>query len=68
MYLANEPFDNKPNLELLQLVGQKKKTKVYPIDKIITEQGHISLRLPSHHLNFNPIGLVWASSEARDLI
>jgi transposase len=46
--------------ELLQLVRQTKKTKVYQIDKIIEEQGHTSLRLPAYHSHLNPIELVWA--------
>ena len=46
--------------ELLQLVRQRNKTKVYLIDKIIQEQGHVSLRLPPYHSHLNPIELVWA--------
>lgn len=57
----NVSFDNtylKP--ELLQLVRQTKKTKIYQIDKIIAERGHTSLRFPPYHSHLNPIELVWA--------
>lgn len=62
----NVTFDNnclKP--ELLQIVRQTKRTKVYQIDKIILEHGHTSLRLPPYHPQLNPIELVWAKVKGR---
>lgn len=46
--------------ELLSLVKQKQRTKIFQIDKIIQEHGHISLRLPPYHAHLNPIELIWA--------
>ncbi|BFZ01465.1 hypothetical protein BsWGS_04504 [Bradybaena similaris] len=57
----NVQFDDtylKP--ELLQLVRNTNKTKVYHVDKIIEKYGHTSLRLPAYHAHLNPIELVWA--------
>uniref|UniRef100_A0A0B7BGD8 Tc1-like transposase DDE domain-containing protein n=1 Tax=Arion vulgaris TaxID=1028688 RepID=A0A0B7BGD8_9EUPU len=62
----NVNFDNnclKP--ELLQIVRQTKRMKVYQIDKIILEHGHTSLRLPPYHPQLNPIELVWAKVKGR---
>jgi transposase len=46
--------------ELLQLVKQTNKDKVYCVDKIIESYDYVSLRLPAYHLHLNPIELVWA--------
>ena len=46
--------------ELLQLVKEQNKPKVFLIDKIIAQNGHTSLRLPPYHSHLNPIELVWA--------
>jgi transposase len=57
----NIPFNEmylKP--ELLSLVKQTQKTKIYKIDKLIMEHGHRCLRLPPYHSHLNPIELVWA--------
>jgi transposase len=46
--------------ELLSIVKQAHKTKIYHIDKLIHEHGHRVLRLPPYHSHLNPIELVWA--------
>lgn len=46
--------------ELLSLVKKSQKTKVFQIDKIIQQHGHMCLRLPPYHPQLNPIELVWA--------
>ena len=45
--------------ELLSLVKKSQKTKVFHIDKLIQQQGHMFLRLPPYHSHLNPIELVW---------
>jgi transposase len=55
------PFNNmclKP--ELLSLVKQTRRTKIFEIDKLIQYHGHRCLRLPPYHSHLNPIELVWA--------
>uniref|UniRef100_A0A0B7BNV4 Tc1-like transposase DDE domain-containing protein n=1 Tax=Arion vulgaris TaxID=1028688 RepID=A0A0B7BNV4_9EUPU len=63
-WLAKENISfccNNFKTELLQLVRQTKKSKIFIIDKVIAEHGHTSLRLPPYHSHLNPIELVWAA-------
>lgn len=46
--------------ELLSLVKQTQKEKIFHIDKLILQKGHTCLRLPPYHSHLNPIELVWA--------
>lgn len=46
--------------ELLSLVKQIQRPKIFQIDKLIEEHGHRCLRLPPYHSHLNPIELVWA--------
>lgn len=46
--------------ELLNLVKQTQRTKIFKIDKLIEEHGHRCLRLPPYHAHLNPIELIWA--------
>ena len=46
--------------EPLSLVRVDKKRKQYKIDKLISQHGHVCLRLPPYHSHLNPIELVWA--------
>ena len=43
--------------ELLQLVKEQNKPKVFLIDKIIAQNGHTSLRLPPYHSHLSLYGL-----------
>ena len=46
--------------ELLHLVKQSLIIPKYVIDEMANEQGHVVLRLPPYHCEFNPIELIWA--------
>lgn len=46
--------------ELLNLVRNANRKKIFQIDNILHENGHICLRLPPYHSHLNPIELVWA--------
>ena len=46
--------------ELLQLVRQAAVMPTYVVDEMAKEHGHLVLRLPPYHCEFNPIELIWA--------
>lgn len=45
--------------ELLDLSSLNKSKKKYVIDEMVNEYGHVVLRLPPYHCQFNPIEMVW---------
>lgn len=47
-------------IELLKLLKTKKKPKRYVIDEMAAEYGHIVLRIPPYHCQYNAIELIWA--------
>ena len=53
-----DPCSLKP--ELLSLVKMQNKSKIFEIDKIIWQHGHLCERLPPYHSHLNPIEMVWA--------
>ncbi|XP_075974910.1 uncharacterized protein LOC142975748 [Anticarsia gemmatalis] len=53
----------KPQLyNLIKL--HKEKDKIFYIDKLFSDQGHLVLRLPLYHPDLNPIDMVWAVIKA----
>lgn len=46
-------------IELLMLVKRHQRPKEYIVDNIIHEHGHLVLRLPPYHCQFNPIENIW---------
>lgn len=47
-------------IELLKILKNKKKPKRYVIDEMAAEYGHIVLRIPPYHCQYNAIELIWA--------
>ncbi|KAB0805103.1 hypothetical protein PPYR_02073 [Photinus pyralis] len=63
-YLLKHNVPYEPTMfkkELLHLVVDNAKPKVYEIDEIANSYGHRVLRLPPYHCQFNPIELVWGN-------
>jgi transposase len=52
--------ENALKVELLNLVKLHSPPKSYSVDEIIRNAGHIPLRLPPYHCDFNPIEMVWS--------
>lgn len=53
-----DPTLRKPML--LDLVKTNKPEPIYEIDELLSEHGHIILRLPPYHCDLNPIELIWS--------
>jgi transposase len=51
--------ENSLKPELLKLVKEHSSGKSYTVDKMIKDYGHIPIRLPPYHCEFNPIEHVW---------
>lgn len=48
-------------VELLEQCKKYRKQPVYIIDELLARHGHLALRLPPYHAEFNPIELIWAN-------
>jgi transposase len=44
---------------LLRVAPYKSREKVYELDQIANEMGHLVIRLPLYHCQYNPIELIW---------
>lgn len=51
----------KPELYHLIKVNKDHQYKTFSIDRILAEHNHNVLRLPPHHLDLNPIQMVWST-------
>lgn len=52
--------DSMLKIELLKILKNKKKPKRYVIDEMAAEYGHIILRIPPYHCQYNAIEFIWA--------
>ena len=51
--------------ELLELCKNQKQEPVYVLDQILSQHGHLALRLPPYHPDLNPIELIWANLKGK---
>ena len=51
--------------ELLELCKTHPKEPVYVLDQMLSQHGHIALRLPPYHADLNPIELIWANLKGK---
>ena len=51
--------------ELLELCKNHKQEPVYVLDQILSQHGHLALRLPPYHADLNPIELIWANLKGK---
>jgi transposase len=61
-WLQNRNIDSDPDslkCELLEISNKCPLTKEYVVDNLALQYGHVVLRLPSYHCQFNPIEMVW---------
>ncbi|KAF2898567.1 hypothetical protein ILUMI_07612, partial [Ignelater luminosus] len=60
--IKHDPSLTKP--ELYKIIKQNKSKNIpYKIDHLVEQYGHVILRLPPYHLEFNPIEKIWALKE-----
>jgi transposase len=57
-----DPTETIPEL-LLRIAPYKSREKVYELDQIANEMGHLVIRLPPYHCQYNPIELICAKVE-----
>lgn len=51
-------------IELLRLAKSVLKEKRYQVDELLMAHGHMVLRLPPYHCEFNAIEMIWAHAKA----
>jgi transposase len=60
-----DPTEAIPEL-LLHVTPYKSREKVYEVDQIANEMGHLVIRLPPYHCQYNAIELIWANVKGED--
>ena len=55
----------KDELILLELCKTHTQGSVYVLDQMLSQHGHLALRLPPYHADLNPIELIWANLKGK---